>query len=114
MTTRRGEQLKSLNWEAALNEQKLVDLGWCPVAIIDAATCTTWRQMAQKVNQLGYGERVTDDWCNIPLVVKNQNVLTVDTTFLNKIESIKRRLQFLLNVKETTLKKVNLLAYYQS
>ena len=105
MTTRWGKQLKSLNWEVALNEQRLVELGWCPVATIDGANCTTWRQVAQKVIQLGHGESVTDDWCNIPIVVKNQNLFRVDTTFLNKIKRIKTRLQFLLNVKKNYLAK---------
>ena len=116
MTTRWGKQLTSLNWEVALNEQRLVELGWCPVATIDGANCTTWRQVAQKVIQLGHGESVTDDWCNIPIVVKNQNLFRVDTTFLNKIKRIKMRLQFLLNVKKklSRKKRVNLWADYQS
>ena len=87
----------------ALNEQRLVELGWCPVATIDGANFTTWRQVAQKVTQLGHGESVTDDWCNIPIVVKNQKLFRVDTTFLNNIKRIKTRLQFLLNVKKNYL-----------
>ena len=48
-------------------------------------------------------ESVTDGWCDIPKLVKNQNLFCVDTTLLNKIRWIKTRLQFMLNFKKKYL-----------
>ena len=91
-----GKRLSSLNWGAALNEQRLVELRRCPVSTIDGANCTTWIQVAQKVIELGYKS---------PIRVNNQNLFRVDTTFLNKIKNRKTRLQFLLKVKKNYLTK---------
>ena len=49
MTTWWSEQRCSLDLEGALKEQKLVMLGWCPVAATDGTNCTIWKQMARKV-----------------------------------------------------------------
>ena len=84
------------------------------MATIDGAICTTWMQVAHKNIQLGYGESVTADWSNLPIVVKSHNLFGVDTTFSDDIKSIDTHLQFLLNLKNYLAKRVTSWAYYQA
>ena len=98
--TRIGNELERLQLKPVLKEQALTSLGWELVSTIDGTDCFTWMAVNKEIQEIGLQHKIMCEWSIFPILVKNQQLLKIDSVFRETACNMELKLHFLFNMRK--------------
>ena len=65
------------------NHEKLRSLGWLSVTVIDVEKSENWLTATSKLISAGYTDYVENDWVVKPIALRNHNLFSLNSTFVD-------------------------------